>query len=379
MAELKKVQRCYHCGVELQSEDADKTGFIRPEILAAYPEGLLLCDTCFNTQRFNSSPKEANFDDDYVTILKEIRNKKPLVVYVVDLFSFEGSFISKITEMLEGIDVIAIGNKRDLMPKDVDDDKLIDYVGHRLRVSKLQVKDVILTSTNPSYNVDLLIEKMMEYRDGRDIYFVGASFSGKSALISEVLKLYTNNTNNLITMHNFPGTELRGFKIPIDNKTSIYETPGTSLDNSMLGKVEKTVQNLIIPKKAITGKKIRILKGQIMMLGGLAGVQLLENKKCDITLYLSQKINVLITRYKNEKTLDDLLRKETVKPVSERIRSFADFDVYDLEITEEGERDVGILGLGWFKFNGDNQTFRLIVPKGVFVYTTRSKIKYANK
>ena len=64
-----------------------------------------------------------------------------------------------------------------------------------------------------------------------------------------------------------------------------------------------------------------------------------------------------------------------MQPCCDEFRSFADFDVYDFEITEVGDRDIGILGLGWFHFIGNKQTYRVFVPKGVYVYTTRSKIK----
>lgn len=373
MAELKKVQRCYHCGVELQTKDENSSGYIRKEILAAYPEGLLLCDNCFNTQRFNSKPKEANFDENYLEILKEIQEKKPLVVYVIDLFSFEGSFISKITEMLSNVDVLVIGNKRDLLPKNVDNSKLKEYVSHRLRVSKLKVLDVILTSTNPNYNIEEMFNKIYELRNGRDVYFVGASLSGKSALIAEFLKMYKNQTSSLIKTITFKNTQLRGFQIPIDDNSYIFETPGTNIDNSILSKVERSVQNLIIPKKSVVEKKFRLGKDQVLFLGGLASISLISDKKCNITLYVSNKINVLSTKNK-ENIFESLLHKNKLKPISENLKSFADFDVYDFQVTEQGMRDIGILGLGWFKFKGENQTFRISVPKGVFIYTTRSKI-----
>lgn len=374
MAELRKVQRCYHCGVVLQTEDAKKEGYIRKEILNAYPEGLLLCDNCYNTQRFNSVPKEANFDEQYLSILQEIKDKKPLVVYVIDLFSFEGSFISKITEMLSDTDVLVVANKRDLLPKEAKDEKIKEYVAHRLRVSKLQVRDVILTSTNPGYNIDLLVDKILELRHGRDVYVVGPSLSGKSALITEVLKIYDNPTSSLITTCNFEGTELRGFKIPLDRKTYIYETPGTSNDNSILSKVEKPVQNLIIPKKTIVERKFRIGKEQILLFGGLAGIKLESDKKCNIKVYVSNKVQLVLTRYKGDKAFNELLSKKKLNPISQNFKSAADFDVYDFQITEEGDRDIGILGLGWINFKGENQVFRISVPKGVFVYTTRAKI-----
>ena len=37
--------------------------------------------------------------------------------------------------------------------------------------------------------------------------------------------------------------------------------------------------------------------------------------------------------------------------------------------------DIAILGLGWISFKGNNQTFRVSVPKGVYIYTSRAKVK----
>ena len=85
MAELNKLQRCYHCGALLQTEDPNKEGYISPSIIEKYPEGLLLCNNCYKTEKFNNNPQEAYFDADYEKILNVIRNKKALVVYVVDL------------------------------------------------------------------------------------------------------------------------------------------------------------------------------------------------------------------------------------------------------------------------------------------------------
>lgn len=55
------------------------------------------------------------------------------------------------------------------------------------------------------------------------------------------------------------------------------------------------------------------------------------------------------------------------------------FDIYDIEVTEEGQRDIGILGLGWISFKGEGQTFRVTLPKGVFLYTSRAKVNYVKK
>ena len=54
-------------------------------------------------------------------------------------------------------------------------------------------------------------------------------------------------------------------------------------------------------------------------------------------------------------------------------------NVRTLLVDETGERDIGIQGLGWISFTGNNQKIRIVVPKGVAIYTTRAKINNAKK
>lgn len=379
MAELSKVTRCYHCGVVLQTIDESKSGYINNEVIERYPEGLLLCNDCFKNERFNTKPKEVDFDENYRKILDEIIAKKALVVYVVDIFSFEGSFITKVNESLKGIDVLAVANKRDLLPANYEDEELLEYVKHRLRVSKLDVKDAILVSSNTSFNIINLISKIISMSKGRDVYFVGASESGKTAIISEILKNYKNETKTMISTITFKGTNLRGFRIPFNEKNFIFETPGTSIDNSMCAKVEQSVVNCIVPSTTIKPKEFKLSKGSNLMVGGLAAFELIDGEKSNIIAYFSSKVGLETSKNEIGKNIDKIIKRKKLSPLSKQIVSFADFDAYDIQITETGERDIGILGLGWISFIGNNQTFRVYIPKGVYVYTTRSKIKHVNK
>ncbi len=379
MAELSKVARCYRCGAILQTENENEPGYISPEIVSKYPEGLLLCNDCFRNERFNTEPKEPHFEESFQSILEVVKQTKAVVAYVIDIFSFEGSFISKLIEMINGLDVIVIANKRDLLPKDADDELLLEYVAHRLRVAKLNVKDVVLTSTNGDYNIDLMYKKIVDLAKDRDVYFIGASVSGKSSLISSLLKNFTNRTTRPITVCTFKGTDLRGYKIPVTDKTYIYELPGTDIQNSLVSKVERAVQNQIVPKRAVKARKYTLTQRASVILGGLCAIELISKNKTTIEIYASSQIDIKQKRLSAEKQLRANFKKPYAKPVSANYTQFNEFDAYDITIEEEGKRDIGILGLGWFSFTGKNQTFRIFVPKGVYVYTTRAKLDYVKK
>ena len=184
----------------------------------------------------------------------------------------------------------------------------------------------------------------------------------------------------MIVTYTFDKTHLRGIRIPITNKTYIYETPGTSIDNSILSKVERPVFNAITPKKAVEAKKMSLTKDTCLLFGSLACIELLSKEKTQTYVYTSNKVEVKAHKSivgDNSRYIANVFSKGSLKPASEKIKSIKDFDVYEFQITEEGDRDIGILGLGWINFNGNKQSFRVYVPKGVYVYTTRSKIKNA--
>ena len=121
----------------------------------------------------------------------------------------------------------------------------------------------------------------------------------------------------------------------------------------------------------ITGKELRFVYSSI-----LCGIPLLIYALSNISNKVEVKAHKSIVG-DNSRYIANVFSKGSLKPASEKIKSIKDFDVYEFQITEEGGRDIGILGLGWINFNGNKQSFRVYVPKGVYVYTTRSKIKNA--
>lgn len=371
MAVLKKVQRCSHCGAILQSEKTDEVGYISEDILKKYPDGVLLCNKCFDEVKRDENLIVLN--DEYKSILKTIKETNSVVVYVIDLFSFEGGFPSEATTLLSDLDVIAVANKRDLMPKDTNDIELESYVRHRLKMAGLKVNEIILTSTNKKYNIQKLTDKLSEIED-RDIYFVGSTTSGKSALISEILRNYRNTTDQFIITYNFPNTNLKGFKIPIDRQRAMYEVPGFPIYNSMLGILDKPIVNYIVPRKEVVNRKVTITNKVNVAFGGLAFIQLLTDEKTVLNCYLSEKIQIKTKRGDAVKCFESILKHSDQENSSFKYRDLSLFDIYDFEIDEVGERDIGILGLGWFQFKGNNQKFRIFVPKNIYVYTTRAKL-----
>ncbi len=369
----KKVKRCSHCGSILQDKNPVEEGYIDTLILKKYPDGVLLCNNCFNEIK-NSDNSSLVLSQDFKTILSKIKKEKGIILYIIDLFSFEGCFPSEFNNEIGDTDVIVLGTKRDLLPKNTDDELLKKYVTHRLKVSNVKVKDVVLTSSiNESNNAKIFNYLLNNLKD-KNIYILGPKTSGKSTLLREFLKIYKNDTKLPISSYNFEGTNLSGLRVPLTNKSSIFELPSLSIQNSMLGILEKPIVNYIVPSKEITPKKAVISDKSSLIISGLCLIQQFNSEKVSLKCYFSDKLDIKVKRGDVIKAFKNLLKNGTQKNTSYKYRDLKDFDAYDFEINETGSRDIGILGLGWISFEGNKQKFRVFVPKGIYVYSTRSKV-----
>ena len=377
MAKLNIIRRCYSCGVVLQSKDHEKDGYVEKELLQDLSKGVLFCQKCFHSEKYNLSPKEASLDHQFFTLIADAQATDALIVYVINLFSFEAGFIRALNHWLSGLDILVIANKRDIIPQDVSDEALKEYVAHRLRVEKLKVLDVKLVSASENYNIRDVIDAIKELRRRRDVYIIGQKHSGKTTLMETFLKEYKNVSRTNIITQNYPGTNLKVMQIPIDQSTYFYDTPGLGNDNSILEKVEKQVLKSVVPIKRVEKRLYTLNKDQSLFIGGLARIELVEGEKTAVGCYFSSEVDIrkIIVPEPNNQFLRTL-NKNLLHPTSKNLQSLKDFDIYDVVVDEEGSRDIGINGLGWFSFIANKQTFRLYVPKGVSFYTTRSKIEH---
>jgi 30S ribosome assembly GTPase len=381
MSKLNVVRRCYSCGAILQSTNPHKEGYIDSKSLSSNLDSILFCDKCFSEEKYNLTPKEPTISHDFLTMLKDAQATGAFIVYVIDLWSFEASFSRQVTSLIQNLDILVLANKRDLMPEESKDDDLREYVAHRFRAAKLPVvaDDIILTSLNSLSDVRDIAEKIEEFRRRHDVYIIGPSGTGKSLFLSSFLRSFSNGSSRVIATFNYPGTALRVMQIPLDSSSMIYDTPGLSIDNSMLSLTEADVVRTIIPTSALKGREITISRGESLYLGGLARIDFVKggHRKVLLTAYFADAVALRKSpiRKNHEEEFAHLIDKKSVFPTSRLVKSLKDLDVFELAVEETGPRDIGIEGFGWIRFEGDKQTFRIFVPRGVSVYASRSKVK----
>ena len=146
MGKSNRVLRCYHCGAILQCENEDEKGYVVPESLhRATPIQIMFGDICFETMKaFNNSELEQKVDKEVLKILDDAFATDAYIIWVVDLFSFNGQLNSEIAKKVKKLNVTVVGTKRDLFPASVKDESLIEYVVERFNDYGIKPKSVRL-------------------------------------------------------------------------------------------------------------------------------------------------------------------------------------------------------------------------------------------
>ena len=377
MATISQIRKCYSCGATLQCEDPSKPGYVKKETLENASQNFLFCDSCFEAERYHSTVNEPTISDDFLTLLEEAKKKNALIVYVINLFSFEASFSSKVFQLIEGTNLMVVANKFDLMPKNVTKENMVEYVRHRFHASGLVVdpEKIYVTSAFNEASAREIISRIYQLKNGKDVYIIGSKASGKSTLISSFLRVYSNLSKGTISTHEYKDTQLRVMEIPINKSSSMYDCPGLEINNSILYDMDRLTLKQIYLTKPVEARSISISEGQALYIGGLSFIELVSGRKTKLSCYFHNQIGLKkVDANKAEEKFVKLVSKKLLKPSYSKIKNIKDMDVFEIKITESNRRDIGIQGLGWISFESNKQVFRIYVPKGVSIYSSRTKV-----
>lgn len=276
--------KCIGCGITLQNINPQDDGYICDSEHD-------LCVRCFRIKNYGYNGKTGRNNIDYLKIFNNIKDDD-LVVYVSSLLTGDLDYIDRFKR------VVLVLTKRDIIPKSVKNGKLIKYFKDRYS----NLIDVIVVSAMKNDNIDNLYNIISKLSNGNNIYFVGATNSGKSTLINSLLKSYGKDGN--ITTSAFPSTTLDVISIKI-NDLIIKDTPGIVNDDSLIN--DMAVSDL---KKINSKKEIKPITFQIKGKGSI----LFDNyfrlnystDSSSMTVYTSNNLKIKNISLKNPIFMDDL-------------------------------------------------------------------------
>lgn len=269
--------RCIGCGNILKDEESNKK----------------ICERCFKLKYYGEYNATNKSNKDYLKIINEIDDNE-LVMYVTSIFNLNIMDLSKFKN------IIVVLTKRDILPKSIKDNKIIEYVK-----KNYNLKNIEIVSSFKNYNLDNLIEKVEKYNK-KKVYLIGNTNSGKSTLLNKIISNYTDSDID-ITTSMFPSTTLD--KIEVDIKGIKYvDTPGIIDDGSIINYIDNKMLKNITPKKEIKPRTYQIKGKGSLVIENLVRIDY-ETLDNSMTIYISNSVNIVRVGDKNSK-LRNLVKKE---------------------------------------------------------------------
>lgn len=274
--------KCIGCGILLQDIDKDKDGYVSSN-------DHRLCLRCFKIKNYGQNKVVVAGNDDYLKILDSI-HEDDLVVYVSSLLTLNLDHVNKFKN------VILVLTKRDIMPKSIKNEKIVNYVS-----TKYNIKDIVIVSAFKKLNLDCLYNKLVKLGKGKKIYFVGSTNSGKSTLINEMIKSY-NGYDGEITMSSFPSTTLSTIDVKIGDLL-VVDTPGIVCEDSIINYLDIKDIKRLNSKKEIKPITFQIKGKGSILLDNLCRIDY-DTNISSMTFYVSNSLRVDKISLNNNKMLD---------------------------------------------------------------------------
>ncbi len=360
---------CAGCGILIQTEDKDKIGYAPP---AALKRDVVICQRCFRLANYNEIHPVNMTDEDYRSLVSTIAKTRSLVVLIVDLFDFNGSWIKDIKQLVGKNDILLVGNKMDLLPKSTNFNKVSNWLRQSLKRKGLKPLDVLVMSAEKKIGIENVAEAIDYYRNGKDVHVVGCTNVGKSTFINQLIKIFGGQADEAITTSHFPGTTLNFIGIPLNETQMLYDTPGIVNREQAAHYVSPEDYKQMMPKKEIKPKVFQLNEQQTLFLGGLGRMDYESGGRRSFVCYVSNRVTIHRTKLEQADHLYQTQLGGVLNPPQETPDTPPEMVRHEF-VLEEPDTDIVFSGLGWITVKGKGAVVAVYAQKGMGV-TLRSSI-----
>ncbi len=362
---------CKGCGAKIQTADSTQPGFISENMLGSFKPSNMICQRCFRIRHYNEVYPYTVSNTDYLKVIEKIKEEDALIVKIVDIFDFSGSFVPAIKTLTGNQDVILVGNKMDLLPKNVKPKKIINWLKIMLAAQGFTVLNSILVSSKYGDNFDQLMEMINRYKGKRNVYIVGCSNVGKSKLVNQILKRYLGEPADVLTVSTSPQTTIGLIGFPLLDGSIIYDTPGVINKHQYMHYLTRSSYKLTVPKKEIKPLVFQLFEGQTLYFGGLARLDIISGETGDKISVITFFANTLNIHRTKTARADELYREKLYTLLSPPFSPDEDVPkwvYHEFRIRDNQKYDIVFSGLGFVTLRAPFH-IRAYAPFVVGVYT----------
>lgn len=327
--------------------------------------------------------------------LEQLQSKSAVVIYLVDVFDFHGTFLPGLRDLVGNrCPIILAVNKVDLLPERYKPDRVERWITQETKTFGLTDVDSVhfISSKRGTGLRTLLADALTLARKRRaDIYVVGAANVGKSSFINQLMerrlkksgkskdeapkKRHKRRTGALTTSV-IPGTTLDVIRIPLHQTVSLYDTPGIIVKHQLTNSLDAEELRAVLPTKAVEKATLRLGEGKALFLGALARIDIVEGRPFFFTTFVSSDVKVHPGR---SEEAEEFTRKhvgELLTPPfsATRLEELGEWSSKSFTAHGAGwERaciDIVLSGLGWVSLTGVGPIrVKISAPRGVGVFT----------
>ena len=210
---------CVGCGSLLQTVDSDKVGYVLPKVFNEYTNKMsllttetsdensesstetsdensvpsLICLRCFNLKHYNTALNITSNIDTYKEHLISLKERRALVVLIIDAVDFPGSLFPDLDNILGHRNrVHVVVNKVDLLPN-LNRKTLLrleEYIRSEYAVGMRShdIQKLWFVSSKTGKGIDSLCKEIAYSWGNRgDVYLLGCTNVGKSSLFNHLI------------------------------------------------------------------------------------------------------------------------------------------------------------------------------------------------
>lgn len=364
--------KCEGCGINIQSIDKDKPGYIPQNTLdeKILENDKILCQRCFKLKNYNQlMPYDLN--SDFLPQLGKVVEDFNTIIWVIDIIDFEGTFRDEIAKKINGKNIILLANKIDLLPKTSALSEVKEWLFKKVR-NKMKIKKENIRMISAKKNFGFTkVRKLLTMTENEKALIIGVTNTGKSSVLNKI-------TRGDITVSSYPGTTLNLIKTQLsESKILIYDTPGIEPDDRLYEFFDIYTQVKMIPNKSIEVETYKLEKERVFFISALIYFIIDERADKDLkpifTVFASNNISFHET---NKNKIEDLINnRDVIFPPYNNDFDFNNIDFEEQRLSIKEGYDLSIPGFGWISVKRGPLKIVIKKPKKLKLHIRKSMIK----